>query len=212
MISGLFLVLLILGCADKTQIGPTSDVSGDNDAGVSGSDDVGVSGVDNIPSASDNLLLAYLKDVKLMPEYIVEYESSYSSSGGARRWEIRYGLKDEEYVSCSGMYQFSGQGEDVIKICTLKDVNKDDPPFGKPMKMSDVINEAKSIADKPMKLISIDDRDCFYIKQDESNTLLCFNKEKVIVNLVKKGGYGGFQAWWKVVGYGFTQDMRMLVG
>ena len=205
------MVLLILGCADKTQIGPAGDVSGSDDADVSGSDDADVSGSDNIPSASDNPLLAYLEDVKLIHEYTVEYESSYSSSGGTRTWQIRYGLKDEEYVSCSGTYQFSGQGEDVTEICTFEDVNKDEPPFGKPMKMSDVVNEVISIADKPMSLIKIDDRDCFYMKQDESNTLFCFNKDKAIVNLAKKGGYGGFQAWWKVDGYGFTEDMSMLI-
>ena len=66
-----------------------------------------------------------LGSVNLPNEYSVNCHYGYSSSGGDRDWNIIYDITNENFVSCSGNYHFSGSDGEKDEECTIDMLQKD---------------------------------------------------------------------------------------
>ena len=191
LIVAILCVLLIFGCANKT------DGVNDNN--------------------QDNLLKTYIDNTKIMFEYNVELNSVMVANSERNQWNIRYGVKDEKYISCEGSFIYvndKDKSKNSFAECSVDKLGPNKPPFDNPTRMSDLIPQIKSVIDKEANQFNnmkFDDRDCFFLRQEKSLVLFCFNEDKSIVNMAKKGFYNGLTFKWNVKGYGFTEEMNSLV-
>jgi len=184
------LTLFILGCNDK------HDIYG--------------------PLTTEEELDFKLDSANIPDAYSVNFDYSYSSSGGDRSWDVNYEIVDNEFTACTGEYKFSGQGEEKIEPCTLEMLNSNKATDMIIPKMNGMVAKAKLAfkEDKEVLKLITTDRHCYYIQNMDGRTtdVVCFNAEHEIVTYLAKGGYGMAEMIWLLNNYELTDEVEDLMG